>query len=270
MIRRDTTTDATPAWIIIPQVEHARLSGQLAEAFDTARFALLGDARLRGQLLDAIYRHDDGWAAWDPFLQLDPDAYAPRQFTEMLTEELVSIWLRSIHGVGVTHPLGGHIVARHFATLLDRHLAELPADDPERTRGEQFAARLDAFAADYLARWQAESPPVDAAAAWPARCLGILQAFDYVSLWFCCRERPEPLELDIDGSSVRFTAGGEGRVTVTPWPFADAELTVHVRGQAIPARPYHSNAELATVGSTPALLTWQLLRGAEVESNAGN
>jgi hypothetical protein len=112
------------------------------------------------------------------------------------------------------------------------------------------------LAAEYLARWQADLPAVDGDADLPGRCLALLQAFDYLSLWLCCRERPGPFEQDIDGRRVRFTATGEGRVTADPWPFAEADLTLRARGLAIPVGRYGSNAALAATESRSVELTW--------------
>ncbi|MEZ6069080.1 MAG: DUF3891 family protein [Pirellulales bacterium] len=257
MIRRDCTFDDASAWAIIPQLAHARLAGRLAEMLDVGRFPLLATPQLRPVLLDAVRRHDDGWAPWDPYLQVDPQSGAPRQFTEMLPGELRPIWLRSIVGVGTTNPLGGHIVARHFAALLGHHLASLPEASNERKRGELFAGRLDRLAAAYLAEWQETSPRLAGEAELPDHCLRFLQAMDYLSLWLCCHERPEPLDLEIDGTATRFTSPEPGHVVADPWPARQSSWACEARGQVMPAGQYRCNGELAAARSRPVTLSWR-------------
>ena len=55
MIRRDATLpDGSPAWVLVSQVDHAHLAGELAEGWRDGLPAA-------SVLLPTIYRHDDGW-----------------------------------------------------------------------------------------------------------------------------------------------------------------------------------------------------------------
>jgi len=54
MIRRNLTlVDGTPLWLLISQVEHARVSGELTEFWQQP---------FPSEVVDAITQHDDGWA----------------------------------------------------------------------------------------------------------------------------------------------------------------------------------------------------------------
>ncbi|HUG91584.1 MAG TPA: DUF3891 family protein [Planctomycetaceae bacterium] len=89
MIRREHGRD----WLLISQIDHARLAGALAEAwnFTGTRFAALRD-----DLVQAVRQHDEGWAAWEQLPAVDPESGRPRDFTEMPMPEATGIWGRSI------------------------------------------------------------------------------------------------------------------------------------------------------------------------------
>ena len=63
MIRRDVC-DASGgrAWLLIDQIEHARVAGDLAKVWGAGDFAGLEP---RDVVLPTIYRHDDGWSSFD-------------------------------------------------------------------------------------------------------------------------------------------------------------------------------------------------------------
>src|ERR1700685_1108206 len=109
MIRRDDRGD----WLIIEQVEHARLVGELANAWGNERVAPL--AAYPG-LVWGIEHHDDGWSAWDAAPAVHPETGIPRSFLEMRMCDSTAIWTRSI-AVCSAHPLAGIGVSRHFCYL---------------------------------------------------------------------------------------------------------------------------------------------------------
>ena len=76
-------------------------------------------------------------------------------------------------------------------------------------------------------------------------------------------------QLQVEGQSLRFTASDDGRVTVTPWPCATAEVLLHARGRLMPAAAYGSNAELAAAGSREIQLTWRLAPGEGGDAGSG-
>ena len=83
MIRRDVTLpDGRPGWLRISQVDHARLSAELASRWGGGRFLPVicnphveGENPLRGvrdEVLAAIRHHDDGWLSWETAPAIDP------------------------------------------------------------------------------------------------------------------------------------------------------------------------------------------------------
>src|SRR5689334_22023337 len=91
MIRRPQPgVDSQPQWVLISQVEHARVSGELAEHWAAGALAP------RDELVATIYHHDDGWREWEQRPDVDPEPGRPRAFTEMPLADSLVIWQRSI------------------------------------------------------------------------------------------------------------------------------------------------------------------------------
>src|SRR5689334_17630417 len=94
MIRRDwVDVDGRAAWLLISQVEHARISGELCQNWSAVQ-ALPAD--VRAEIVAAVFRHDDGWAEWEQAPEVDARTGRPREFTEMPLTESLEIWSRSI------------------------------------------------------------------------------------------------------------------------------------------------------------------------------
>ena len=95
MIRRNVTTEnGQPGWLLISQVEHARISGEFAESWidsPTANVTFLPLINPE-ELLPAIYHHDDGWQDWEKSPEVDPQTGRPLAFTEMPLEVALEIW----------------------------------------------------------------------------------------------------------------------------------------------------------------------------------
>ena len=115
MIRRDALgDDGGPAWVLIDQSEHARVSGDLARAWGRGRFRVVDP---RDTVVSAIYRHDDGWPAYDRAPDVDSHTGRPVAFTEMELGTAQAIWTQSIEKMADLGPLAQYIVACHFVAM---------------------------------------------------------------------------------------------------------------------------------------------------------
>src|SRR5262245_37339771 len=124
MIRRNYPLDGEPThWLLISQVEHARLSRQLAEQWKISE----SSSAFSAELLDAIEHHDDGWRVWETQPRLDPVHGRPISFMELEPEEAILIWDRSIATAASIGPLAAWVVAGHFAALMCKHESLGPA-----------------------------------------------------------------------------------------------------------------------------------------------
>lgn len=89
MIRRPEGND----WLLLSQVEHARLAGRIADVWGNA---VVSNLPLPELLVPAVRHHDDGWYEYEQALQLDSETGTPRSFTEMPMDVATGIWSRSI------------------------------------------------------------------------------------------------------------------------------------------------------------------------------
>lgn len=89
MIRRESGD----RWLLISQVDHAHLAGEIASVWGNDRIPYLPEVDC---LLPAIRDHDEGWQEWERLPDIHPETHWPRNFTEMAPEEATRIWTRSI------------------------------------------------------------------------------------------------------------------------------------------------------------------------------
>lgn len=249
MIRRNAENDQ---WILISQVEHARLAGLLARAWSDKAFSA---SPRRDEMVSAIDHHDDGWSAWEVAPKVDPQTGRPLDFLETPLTDSLAIWRDSIAAAAdKAGPLGGYMVGGHFSALLQRSSARgkeravntALADDFFRQQCEQqsawlAAARVDRASAD--------------------RAVGWLQLFDAISLWLCCAERHEPETFDTPrGQLLTLTPQHADAydVRVGPWPFGSSGVELTAVGRALPVLKYANPSDLATAAATPVTLRWQL------------
>lgn len=276
MIRRDILlADGVPRWLLVSQLEHARLSWLLAERC-IARFgAALGADRaslevVRAELLEAVHRHDDGWAAWETRPRLDAQLRRPLSFRELPLDEALVNWDGSIASAAEAGPLAAWVVAGHFVALL-KHAEH--QHDPRLA--ESWLVRTDAARREWLAAWQARqsglptSKLADEALHW-------LQAFDLLSLWLCavCPAAGEIAAHQTDGFDLvvsqslelRLRLPGhdgplhDGVVLVNPWPMDVAELSLEATAQVVPVLEYRDSAQLLAA-CEPHRLRWTLSPG---------
>ena len=252
MIRRaEHQTAAGPCWLLISQVDHARLSANLAERWGASPVAPLHP---RHDVLAAVLHHDDGWAAWEQQPEVDDEQGQPLNFTEMPLATAVDIWRRSIAACAAFGPLAGWIVSRHFAVLLDR-ASSWEKTEAERELAGAFRREQQSQADGWLSQWQSTQARHSAERA--ERGLAQLQLFDLLSLWLCCDEPSQPAAFDTPGGpAVTFSPAGT-TISVSPWPFTSGPFTVGITAREVEARHYGSAIELAEAPSRQVELRWQ-------------
>ncbi|MEN1678468.1 MAG: DUF3891 family protein [Planctomycetota bacterium] len=257
MIRRNVPlgdhADGVPHdWLLVSQIEHARLSHVLASAWQGILPAAA--EATRDEFLAAVLHHDDGWEDWRTAPKLDPEHGRPYGFTEMPPAEGQAIWAKSIDACCAIGPLAGWVVASHFIQLQSKRDDDFP--EWAKWLGEQDRRRAGWFEA-----WQSQHPANTAAVA--EECLHLLREFDWLSLWLCCRapidarDPVDALELG-DGSHGfgPFLLTPKGPVIkVDPWPFTAPAIDLVVNAERCPAGVYRSASELNAVTTRAA---WRL------------
>ena len=258
MIRRDyKTAGGEPAWLLISQVDHARLARDLAAAWRKPLLSLPGADD--GELLAAIEHHDDGWARWETNPGVDPSTGRPRSFMEMAVAEWVNIWSHSIEEARKAGPLAGATVAGHFLALLERF-------DSWRAGSEVDKARVKAFCDYFQSRrlvWASVYPLVEAdqRQAIADEATKYLQAFDLLSLWLCCNQAPEPTKIAFPGGTdIEFRALRDNRITADPWLLESDMQRFEVAGDVLPRGRYTSGEEVRLAQTGRMVISWTFYR----------
>ena len=218
--------------LVIGQLSHAWLSGQLARAWGNESFPA-PDPREAVAL--GAEQHDIGWARADLEPPFNADTGLPRSFLELTVDEHLGIWrgapelllsqslhaalVVSLHGRSLSE-LRAHASPEH-AELLQRHVAE------ERTRQTHLCARLG-VSESQLERTRRQ-----------------MWAWDGISLALCNRWRPFTCK-DVpsrDGLvEVELSDRAGGSVTLDPWPFDRDVLEVRCEARRLAMRCEHEAA----------------------------
>ena len=265
MIRRDVRlADGSPAWALISQIEHARLSAELAERC-VGRFSAPELEAVRREVLLAIARHDDGWVEWEESPRIDAEHGRPVSFMELETDEAIDIWNRSIERSAAYGPLAGWLVAGHFIRLTDKY------SDHSRTdsAAAKWRTEMDEQRSAWSAEWQAINPPLHTRAL-ADEALQWLWTFDEASLWFCCTSPADEESSSTSASTSKpavigrgtplemmLTASGAGVAIANPWRFDQPTIELELTAQIIPAIRYDSPETLLAAGESRTL-RWQL------------
>jgi hypothetical protein len=269
MIRREITSDdGTKLWLLISQVHHAEVSGEITTHWHEPFSA---------EVVDAITHHDDGWADWEAQPTLNPESGAPYSFLEMPLAESLAIWDRSIASARQFGPLAGYVVAGHFYNLLheSEHAGEGPAIAWLTAKRKVRTAWID----EWL---RADTSHKLENAKRAQQMIGVADLF---SLWLCCecpidghessmlaeskmKPRVHTLSEQYQFVVQDFLAGRSERadrltgyawtVSVTPYPFGDSLPPMAVKAIATPVRRYADWQELVAAGWAVEL-KWQLI-----------
>jgi hypothetical protein len=191
-------TAAVTDWYVT-QPDHARISGELAAAFDSRKVP-----NVREPIVRAISMHDIGWMPFDgdvesPCPPAQLESGVPVSFVNTEPEQFLRAWLGSIQASQSTGPLGGLMVSAHFARLTHPYLERRAGTPEQRAQVEQFlhqeAARVDRLLP------LAEMPLAEIEA-----LIAVLQFCDLASLYLCANPAA-PVELPqvLNGSRVQLS-----------------------------------------------------------------
>lgn len=267
MIRRELTfADGVKHWLLISQVEHARLSGVLAEKC-LAKFG--GEDHsldpVRQELLSAITHHDDGWREWEQAPRLDPQSGKPLSFLELPVDEAIGIWDRSIQAAAEISDLAAWTVAGHFSALLAT-VGDHAQEATSRDWLHKAALRRSQWFADWHARDEATHT-----AELAGEALKWLQLFDILSLWPCSQypvageqtpQLPKPFRTGQTlvreiRPSARQAPNEPCRIVFEPWPFEANDFTLQAAAYLVVARHYSSPQELLAARE-PFVAEWRI------------
>jgi hypothetical protein len=260
--------------LLIRQVEHARLSAELAAAVGNDRFATVLP---RDQVLQAVELHDAGWPLHDDAPTVTPRG-EPTDAFEMPLETALRIWsasteiardadayaglLVSLHGIALSQhvrPASGHSQKENFALIKFQH-AQIEIQESLRV---QLAMRVDMPLRHGLAEagGKADEDLL-------LRNFRLLEFADQLSLNLCfdqCRFADVTLIPQHGASVVHLTLWRRdtGNFVLDPWPFHGQELQLTVAALPLPDRKFANDQDLrrACAGAQEQTLPITLRRG---------
>ena len=231
-------------WLLIDQIEHARISAELATEWADPDWISFHQ---QWPIIEAIAHHDDGWKDWDSCPQIAPETGMPRDFTEMRLEDSTDIWRRSVEACLQFSPLSGQWVSHHFCWLAEQALSNR-TDEQDRAAAHSFLEDQQLLIRNSLAesriglRW--------------------LQTFDRLSLWLCCTPAAEPRTLGTSsGQSIHMSFADPEKPDLNPWPFRSDRVQVQTNCRRVRATHYRrGDFQNALKSSDVTGIRWLLQR----------
>ena len=262
MIRRESGDH----WLLIRQIDHARLAAEIAAAWGNRSVPKLPEAPL---LIPMIRDHDHGWREWGDSPRIDPESGVPRNFTEMPMPMATDIWSNSIDACRQLSPLAGVWVSRHFlwlARAAHESRKEFPEDiaalDSFIASQEHLQQQCEAEACDNSSAPGDDSDPDE----WEQLAdagFRYLQFFDALSLWLCCVAPAEQYDTEIPGGGpICFIPTATGSIEIEPFPLSVERLQLSAEAVRIPAEPLACDDDLraAIQGAPTEQLCWEFVR----------
>jgi hypothetical protein len=202
--------DLGDAWQVVLQVDHAELSGAIADVW-----ADRGERHASVAL--AARRHDDGWAVWERSPLVDDDG-RPVNFLDVQVPAHLAFYRAGIAAISDEDPYAGLLVSMHGTGIYRQRYGEDPG--LKLTFADEVADLVEAFVAEQEGSHEerAAALGVDDDLRWAD--YRRLQAYDRLSLAFCMRDLavPEPFEL----GPLRVEPRGSWSIGVDPFPLERA------------------------------------------------
>jgi len=220
--------DRGDAWQVVLQIDHADLSGRLAEAW-------IDHGPRRDSAILAARRHDDGWAVWERSPLVDAES-KPVGFLDVHVPAHLAFYRAGIAAITDEDPYAGLLVSMHGAGIYRQRYG---ADTALAfSRAAEVQELVDAFVEEQEGAYPARMADarVDDELRWAD--YHRLQWFDRFSLAFCLRDWDEPSTDAFDLGSYTFTPLGPWHARVAPYPFAGAAASFTLLRRLVPKRPW--------------------------------
>jgi hypothetical protein len=256
---------------IIAQVDHARMSGEVAQAFGNAQFARPEPNAL---LTYIVAHHDEGWAEVDRAQICDPRTRLPYHLTQTPLTDLVTTGPRSPDFNEQHHAYCGLLSSMHTYGLYHGRygLSDKIFIDNVPAEHQATVAQMLSGELERQARLKATLAADPASAAWVADPLlftnyKLLQFFDTLALYFhmthaAARAEAKFLHVPLSPSAdttLTIRPVNDDTYALTPWPFNIERLTVSVPGRYLAPLPDGADAQAALHAAPSASQTYTLV-----------
>jgi hypothetical protein len=255
MLRMESET----GWWLIRHPDHARLAGAFAAAWGNELFRR---PEPRDRVLHAITTHDDGWAARDthPAItrQGKPSAFSIElvgkysAFEEIDLREYLVVRDRAIRIIAEKDPYAGLLILMHTYNLLTERADRSTIAPDGLALLDAFLERQRAYRGELTAAIAADASlkPIEKSELTIAEHFRLLQACDNLSL-LSCVAFAQPANLlhslplnDGTSSEVNVFPIGPRQFRLSPWPFAQDELTFKFPARHVEGKTFDSSDEL--------------------------
>ena len=255
MLRMESET----GWWLIRHPDHARLAGDFAAAWGNEVFRR---PEPRTRVLYGIAAHDDGWAARDAHPSITgqgkPSAFSSElvgkysAFEEIDIAEYLAVRDRAVRTIAEGDPYAGLLISMHTYNLLTAHADRTTIAAEGLVLLDAFLERQRAYQAELLSAIVSDPTltPLEKSEQTILEHFRLLQACDNLSLLSCVAySRPahllHPLPLN-DGSTaeVKVIAITPRHFRLSPWPFAESELTFRFPARHVSGHVFGSSVEL--------------------------
>jgi hypothetical protein len=255
MLRMESET----GWWLITHPDHARLAGAFAAAWGNAQFRR---PEPRARVLHGIASHDDGWAARDAYpvitRQGKPSAFSIElvgkysAFEEIDLEQYLAVRDRAVRIVAERDPYAGLLIAMHTYNLLTEHADRSTIAPDGLVLLDEFLERQRVYQHELVEAIEADESlaPMDKAQQTILEHFRLLQACDNLSLLTCVAYASpanllHPLPLHDGGAfEVQVQPVGPRAFCLSPWPFAQEQLTFAFPARHVSGKTFVSSAEL--------------------------
>jgi hypothetical protein len=209
--------------LIIGQLSHAWLTGQLARAWGNASF---GSVEPREEVVLGAQQHDIGWAKFDLQPGLDPESGLPRSFLQLTVDEHLAIWCGAPDLLMSQSAYAALVVSLHSSSLAELRIRNAPDQ----------AAVLRPHIDEELARQARLCAELSVSDHQQERTRRQVSTWDAVSLALCYAWKPFTIS-DVptaDGhATIELADRKDGTLTLDPWPFSSQQVEVQCEARRL-------------------------------------
>lgn len=267
-----TTLEGKPNFVI-EQPDHARMSGQLSEAFGNDAFG----APVPHELLTYIVaHHDEGWESVDALREQSLDTGLPHHLTQTPLPYLVKTSKASPEFNEAHHAFCGLLSSMHTYGLFngrygmsDFIFIDKISDDAKQDVTDMLNTELER-----QERLKKELSANEESAAWVEEDAlmnnyKLLQFFDTLSLYFHMTHtegRGEAKFLHVpDGKGIDHTLTinptDDGAYALSPYPFKDDSVEVTVEGRYLTSQPQGTDFKSIFDNTSKEKQTYKIVKG---------